>query len=398
MGQAKNALMEDESKGYRLPEEKYVCACHFNDRYLKQYIVEHSMLGTCDYCGKKKQVIDLRDFMEYAAEKIISSFGDPQDEGLYLVSSFQDDDDDDIPGMKCVSGYIAPSDSKSFEDTKDLLYHINLITNNEKLNNEIESCFFFDKWIQHAPYMMSKGQELSFMWEQFDCMVKHKQRFTFLKKIEFDGTKLSEDNGLMDILTEIGKEILEHNLCKKINKNKILYRCRFVDTEKEVIDKFEDMTSPPDESAKQNRMSPAGISMFYGAFDEETAALEGSPGGNGLGEYVMGEFKTKGDLNVLDLTNLPVPSFWAPSDWEGVIFLHAFSREITKSIIRDDRVHTAYVPSQVFTEYLRYIYKLSNGDNLDGMIYNSSICGGKNIVLFYNQSRSKEILDLVKIL
>lgn len=57
-----------------------------------------------------------------------------------------------------------------------------------------------------------------------------------------------------------------------------------------------------------------------------------------------------------------------------------------------------YVPSQVFTEYLRYIYKCDK-ENIDGIIYKSSLKDSKdnNIVLFYNQRKSSEILELLAI-
>ena len=52
------------------------------------------------------------------------------------------------------------------------------------------------------------------------------------------------------------------------------------------------------------------------------------------------------------------------------------------------------MPSQVFTEFLRYMFK---GVLLDGMIYNSSLDGEKDIVLFCNQKESSKMLDVVRI-
>lgn len=101
---------------------------------------------------------------------------------------------------------------------------------------------------------------------------------------------------------------------------------------------------------------------------------------------------------VLDLTKLPKPSFWIEKDWEGIDFLYSFNREITKRIERDDRIIKDYIPSQVFTEYLRYIHKLPNGRKLDGIIYKSSLkSGNNNIVLFYNQRSSSNVLEIVEI-
>lgn len=399
MGQVKQQWIEDESKGYRLPDEKYVCADHFNDKYLQQYIRDNSFSGKCEYCGRKTQVIDLRDFIEYTAGKITEYYGNPGDEALYLASSFYDDENEEITGFKRVGCFISPSHADDFESTAELLSELDLTTDDSQLDKDIEDCFILDEWIQHHPYMMTEGQELSFMWKMFGRMIKHEQRFTFFKRPEFTGEKLSEDNSLMDILTELGVRISEHNLCKENDIATELYRCRFIKAG-EVVDTFDEITSPPDSNAKQSRMSPAGISMFYGAFDRNTAVIESSPDGiTTSGDYIVGKFKTKVKLKILDLTDLPQLSFWMPSNWQVIEFLYSFRNEITKPIVRDDRIHMEYVPSQVFTEYLRYIYRDVKGEKIDGVIYKSSLreATSSNIVLFYNQRTSADILDLVSI-
>lgn len=394
MGGVKNEWIEAESRGYRLPDEKYICASHFDDIYLKEYIKEFSSLGICDYCGKSKLVVDLRDFIEYVAGKITEHFTNFDNGDLPLANGFFDDDNESIPGLQRVGCFVAPSSAETFESTKELLFNIDLISDNDDLNNDIEDCFMWDEWIQASPFVLTKKQELSFMWETFSRMVKHEQRFTFFKREEFTKDSFSEDNGLMDILSELGEKITKHKLYKTLNKDEILYRCRFIG-EGEVVDTFEKITSPPNNIAKQSRMSPAGISMFYGAFDKDTAILESSPLGDGLGTHIVGKFAIKKELRLLDLTSLPIQSFWITNDWEEIAFLHSFNREITKPIDRNGSIHIEYIPSQVFTEYLRYIYKTSDGFNINGIIYGSSLSRKeKNIVLFYNQKSSKEILEL----
>jgi len=399
MGQVKQQWIEDESRGYSLPDEKYVCSSHFNDKYLQQYIKENSISGRCEYCGRKTEVINLRDFMEYATGKITDYYGNPGDEALYLASSFYDDEDEEIPGFKRVGCFISPSHADNFDSTAELLYNLDLTTDNDQLNKDIEGCFILDEWIQRHPYMMTEGQELSFMWKMFGRMVMYEQRFTFFKRPEFTGKKLSEDNNLMDILTELGVKISEHNLCKEIDIATELYRCRFIDAG-EIVDTFDKITSPPASKAKQSRMSPAGISMFYGAFERNTAIIESSPDGTTIGgNHIVGKFKTKVKLKVLDLTDLPQLSFWMPFDWQVIEFLYSFRNEITKSIVRDERIHIEYVPSQVFTEYLRYIYRDTKGEKIDGIIYKSSLkwATGSNIVLFYDTKSSANVLDLIDI-
>ena len=96
---------------------------------------------------------------------------------------------------------------------------------------------------------------------------------------------------------------------------------------------------------------------------------------------------------------MPRTSFWHQKreTRDALAFMRIFHKEITKRIKPDDRIHTEYIPSQVFTEYLRYVFKLEGEISVDGMIYNSSVNERHCIVLFFNQKESKKYLELVEI-
>ena len=107
----------------------------------------------------------------------------------------------------------------------------------------------------------------------------------------------------------------------------------------------------------------------------------------------------KNSLKLIDTTALPGTSFWNQKRQtrEALAFMHIFHNEITKKIKSDDRIHTEYVPSQVFTEYLRYMFKLEGEIGVDGLIYKSSVSDNKCIVLFCSQKESEEYLELVNV-
>ena len=109
---------------------------------------------------------------------------------------------------------------------------------------------------------------------------------------------------------------------------------------------------------------------------------------------VIGKFRTKKSLRIVDLTNLPKLSFWM-ENYDANHFLYLFHAELVKSLAPDDTNAISYVPSQVFTEYLRYMYKDEKGNHIDGMVYKSAKTNGHNIVLFYDQQTSRDILELV---
>ncbi|MBO5919675.1 MAG: RES family NAD+ phosphorylase [Bacteroidales bacterium] len=73
-----------------------------------------------------------------------------------------------------------------------------------------------------------------------------------------------------------------------------------------------------------------------------------------------------------------------------------FHDEISKPISPDDNPEIEYIPSQIFTEYVRCLCKTLCGNSYDGIVYRSSLTGEKNVVLFYDCESSAEVLKLVK--
>ena len=138
-------------------------------------------------------------------------------------------------------------------------------------------------------------------------------------------------------------------------------------------------------------MSPAGIPMFYGCDDEETALWESS---SGAGYYAVGEFETVRPIVILDLTDIPdIPGlFETPPGDPRVVprralrFLHHIAGEMSRPIERDDRVHIGYVPTQVVTEFIRSKVNWE-GNKVEGIRYASVANPGHvSYVLFADQS------------
>lgn len=86
---------------------------------------------------------------------------------------------------------------------------------------------------------------------------------------------------------------------------------------------------------------------------------------------------------MIDMTALPeLPSIFeedvAPR-YDSVRFLRRFAEDIVLPIELDGREHIEYVPTQVFTEYLRYAFP---GRRPDGLVFSSARASGRNYVLF----------------
>lgn len=311
------------------------------------------------------------------------------DAGLYLADGFYDDNQEVIPGFKRIGEYVVPNELTNYGSVDELMDGLDLVTDNEELNNDIKSCFSTGQWISSDIYDEDKSIKYANQWDRFVNTVTHRGRFTFLATPEFRIIIQEKKGHSDDILSVLSDLIIEQGLVKTLAKGTKLYRTRKVDDVKAEY-KFEDITSPPDIFAFPNRMSPAGISMFYASFDKNTATNE-CVGGGSVG-LIVGTFETIRDLRVIDLTAIPEQSFWV-ENWQENQFLHHFNENITKRVDPKDTNHLQYIPTQVFTEFLRYMFKDDKRQQVDGLIYGSSKTQEKNIVLFCNQAQSENFVD-----
>ena len=388
--------MDDQiARGFVLPGrgDKQLCSTHYRDPFLRNLIKENGVFGTCSYCGQRTMVLDLCDFVEYVGNKLADGFEDVDNAGLFLEHSFYDSEDEQIPGYKRVGGYIAPEDADYYESNEDVMSDYGLLSDNDNLNDDLSNCLHMEHKIRRNPTCMMLSDEMSLMWKDFCHLVKGERRFTFFHSPMFENANPeNSDNGLLDILTEIGSVI--HAAETKIKAGTKLYRCRPAGKSEKVAE-FKDITSPPVFVAKSNRLSPVGISMFYGSFDSETPYAETKNYETTPKDYYIGRFHTTQDLIVVDLTSLQA-SFWMPSQWQETLFLIRFHKEISKPLGKKD-TEVEYVPSQIFIEYLRYLCRSSHGVPFDGIIYRSSLTSQLNIALFYDNEASGKILELEEI-
>ena len=143
-----------------------------------------------------------------------------------------------------------------------------------------------------------------------------------------------------------------------------------------------------------NRMSPAGIVMFYASDDSATALREVARNPKkDTGRYAIGTFRTLRDVAILDLSAIPrIPSIFEPVQDSleyhprpPLIFLNYFAAELSMPVAGDEGAHVEYVPAQVVTEYFRTEFD-HDGEPLAGIRYRSARReGGSSLVLFASQ-------------
>ncbi|WP_236603663.1 RES family NAD+ phosphorylase [Rhodococcus sp. WAY2] len=121
--------------------------------------------------------------------------------------------------------------------------------------------------------------------------------------------------------------------------------------------------------------------MFYGGDSYDTALAEISAHRKTT-HALVGKFRTVKDNMVINLSRLPeLPSSFngdAREEYYMISFLRQFAEDLAQPIVLDGREHIDYVPTQIFTEYLR----LETAYPVHGLVFNSTQCPGKNTVLF----------------
>lgn len=384
MGVFKGSMEEDEDFGNFKQNNKNICSNHFVDEAIINFIeINNNDASLCSFCKPKYQsesVISFKELMKYLESGINHFYDDASNAGLSYDSS--------------EGGYLG-----NHFDTFDLINEqIRIDVDDPQIIEEILNRLPITYWCHRNPFEMNKHEVLIYNWERFSNLIKHKIRYSFFRTKEFDSNDKTE---VSDILREIALSVDELKLILPINIGTTLYRSRQHGLN-ETPNSFEELSSPPLKYCKlPNRMSPSGISMFYGAFDSNTAEQEVLDDQSIVKKPLITivEFILKKDLQIIDLCSLPpIPSIFDEQKrllFHKTMFLHKFVHEISKKIERDGYEHTEYVPTQVVTEYFRYVVPEIAQYNIDGIIYPSAKENEKKCcVLFFDDKDSKVILEL----
>jgi hypothetical protein len=237
-------------------------------------------------------------------------------------------------------------------------------------------------WCEADPYGASREQVLRWSWDRFVEIVRHERRFFFHEHgVEEDDHEHVRPAMLLEALAS-GCE--EADLFKTLKAGESFWRCR-TRKSRERFSSPRELGPPPRESALQNRMSPAGIPMFYGATRIRTAKLETL---DGHGYWALAKFEIARDCTILDLTDVPLISLFDAERedlYEWSRFMQAFLKDFSAPVDDRHRVHIDYVPTQVVTEFFRTVATYRDSP-IEGILYNSSRDeGGICIVLFMDE-------------
>jgi len=353
-----------------------VCDQCVEESALQAFVRDNAYLDECDYCGRQGEAVaaEVSEVGAFILEAVGKEFVDPANE---------------LPYETREGGY----QGNVIDSPWDLFDEIGFELANEQLMEDLCDSLGANVWLCRKNYFqLTPTERMRHGWSRFCEVVKHQRRFTFWSAYDDSTSEYHPDYlPTARVLTEVAALINAARLTKPLGVEDMLWRAR-VHPANEPLDRAADFAAPPIAACKySNRMSPAGISMFYGAESPQTAVAE-VLGARPLeaGKYVStAGFRPCRELVLLNLVELPpCPSFFDEQDdlRHALYFLNHFAREVSQTVVKDGREHIEYVPTQVFCEYIRCDFSTGESRSLDGIRYRSAQDGQPCYVIFANHN------------
>ena len=351
-----------------------MCSRCFGDEEIKAFIESRATAKACDFCRRKSRSREIAAPLDEVVEFMLEAINRDYERAI------------DALGWDGQEGGFQGSHWDSYDLLAD---HLGLELPNDhddRLLDILANCLGDEPWCERNPYSLREDERLFVSWERFSEFIKHGRRYFFLREKKEESSVSREYLSPSAFLKFVGHTVDQHELIKTLPAGLLIYRAR-QQKRHEVFDSAYDLGPPPVELAtRSNRMSPAGIVMFYGSDDPATAVAEIDDDPR-LG-IVVGTFRTTRKATILDLTKLPKRfAFFeqqpdsSPYDRNALEFLHDFVTSMAAKVEPGEREHVDYVPTQVVTEWFRI--EFHHNPPLDGIRYTSTQRpGGSSIVLF----------------
>ncbi|WOO35807.1 RES domain-containing protein [Anaerocolumna sp. AGMB13020] len=362
---------------------KRCCIKCFDEIEIQSFIKELDKISDCDYCGSKQIYCgSLEDVGNFIREGIERAY-----EAVYIGT-----------------GSMYDSETKSYTNEGDNIASIlkwDLCIFSDNLNSEQTDCLCddlisnsgpslraiqkgADNWIVNQNLVVKDalyGYETTAQhnyWEEFKESCKHFNRFFDLGGRRSSRAKIL--SSLDDIFTSMKITLPKGTQVYRGRRFEIPNGKTLSD-----IDLLKEISPPPPNSARNSRMSPAGISYTYLASNIDTCLAEIHVQSND--NALIGEFVTKKVLKILDLSSTSTytvnscfsPAYDHSQNWIGD-FVNHFKNEISAPISEDEQA-LEYVATQLLAEYIRK-------NRYDGIRFRSSLnASGLNYVLFCSVNR-----------
>lgn len=271
-------------------------------------------------------------------------------------------------------------------DTSELVYDYGSIFAGDGLLDAVLNSIKHDEWVARDFAVPHHGDAMLVAWDEFCRKVKFETRYVVWLKPPEAWEGQGGEVAVGQVLSKVAELVEEYELIKTRPALTPWWRAQTHGPDPIEHTPGRLGTVPADLAKAPNRMSPAGIPMFYGAADADTAIKEviGTPGASVTDTHATwAAFQTSQACTVVDFTSLPPPvSIFDPKHGDqffNLRFLHSFVNQLS-SKTDPDWAAVDYVPTQVLTEFFLRVYTYA-AQPLEGLIYRSAITGEPSIVM-----------------
>jgi hypothetical protein len=366
---------QEYSQGWRFVDGPQACGeCAAGLEPVEQFVRETGTSDTCSYCGASGVlVVTVNDLLEFLFEGLRTEYGQADAESMPIVEG----------------RYMLET-----QDGTDLLFWSGFSVDNEKLQANIDEATRGFDWCQLDPLAPAPHEQSLYSWQRFSRILEHEVRYLFSDHAPAADWMIDADAPVppAEILTHVENVIRDvPGLIRTLPAGARFHRARWGSNPAGYQRGRVLGPPPPSRALAPNRMTPPGISVFYGAVDELTALVETVPRGRrGLAVRpyaTVAAWVQTGPAVFIDLTaDPPMPSIFDPARRHlrsGIQFLRHFRAEISRPTTGSDTGAYEYVPTQVLTEYIRLAFEVPDGQRPAGILYPSARGGlGANAVVF----------------
>lgn len=372
-------------------EQDSVCIECIEDHGLREHVKSEGRKDKCVLCGKGRNSVTIRELAvlidpvirdNFAPGDMIDRFG-PKDE-----SPYQEQEGEDL-------SYVLQTVTGQYFAFEDVL--IACLEKLEPYDPRDGEAPFYDRTTNYEETETYLGN-LYEEWDSISDQLKTSRRFfSDSARMLFDS--LFQELEMLHYYAKSEELDFSHTGIEKAPRRlgviqewpvgTPIFRGRRADTRTDyttiILNPERELAPPSSAKARAGRMNPEGITVLYGALDEDTCLAEMR---SSIGSHiVIGRFETTKPLQLVDFRRLE-RAYWGDKNLsyfqpdfkvqvEKREFLRRLHRLISQPIIPGHE--SDYLITQVLAEYLAHVRE----PNFDGMLFMSTQRkSGTNVVLF----------------
>lgn len=370
--------MRDLEQGWS-SSDKRVCSSCVEDYALADAVQsEASEAAACSFC-RRRPAAEFDVLTQAFVAGLHRDYGYANDEGV----SFEDGE---YQGASVLDSWDLINDEGGW------------VLTGPGVLEEMQGVIDDEAWVAKDFAALRRDHALLSSWREFSEQVMYRTRYVIwlAPNPNAEIERMGGEIPAAEILAELGNVVVRRDLIRSIPAGQVFWRAQRKDPDQEWT-AARLGTATPRQALLANRMSPAGIPLFYGSVDADTAVSEVTHR-DSSDEIIVGAFEASRSFSVLDLTRLEEPpSLFDPANDRDtrrrheLMFLRQFVQDLSRPAASGAE-QIDYVPTQILTEYFLRVF--AEGAVVEGILYPSATRdGGVSVVLDVPQTRCVDQSD-----